>query len=590
MDPPLDPPLALMDQPLVLPQAPPIHSNQYPMITRTRDGTRKPKTYSAVRHPLPTTLPLEPTTYKTVATNPNWVKAMEFEYNALLRNNTWSLVLFHPSMNIIGTKWIYRLKLDVQGNVDRYKARLVAKGYTQRPVYDFEETFSPVVKHGTVCLVLSLAVCLNWPLHQLDVTNAFLHGELQETIYIQQPVGFIDPAKPTHVCRLHKALYGLKQAPRVWFQKFTNFLQTLGFIGCPHDPSFFIWHQNDHTLLLLLYVDDLVLTGNCSALISALIRRLSSVFTMKDLGQLHLFLGVQVSRQPDRLFLSQTRYALQLLHRFGLQHSKPILSPLAAGVQLFKGDSALLPDPTLFRQMVGSLQYLTLSRPDLAHAVSHVCQFMHSPTVRHMEAVKRIFRYVKGSTNLGLHISPGSPYSLRAYSDADWAGCPDTRRSVTGYTLFFGPNLVSWGSKKQPTVSRSSSEAEYRALAATATEVMWFVHLLRMFGISLAMPPVLHCDNSSAIHLARHSVFHSRTKHIGIDVHFICEQVQALRLAVAHISGQRQLADIFTKSLPIQRFLELRRKLLVLPPPMSLRGAVSKDRQLPATAPPVDHG
>ncbi|XP_020270978.1 uncharacterized protein LOC109846165 [Asparagus officinalis] len=275
------------------------------------------------------------------------------------------------------------------------------------------------------------------------------------------------------------------------------------------------------TILVLLYVDDLIITGTHDHLLSRLIRRLSSEFDMKDLGALNLFLGMQVVRNHDSLILSQTQYALTLLHRFGLSGVKPIKSPLEVGLQLSSLAPDPLPDHTIYRQMVGSLQYLTMTRLDLTYAVNHVCQFMQKPCSSHLAAVKRIFRYVKGTLSLGLRFSKDDSLQIRAFSDVDWAGCPDSQRSTTGYVVFLGQNLLSWGSKKQSTISRSSAEAEYRALASTTTEVLWFLHMLRFLRVDLSNPPLLLYDNISAIHMSKNSVFHSRTKNIGIDVHFI---------------------------------------------------------------------
>ncbi|KAK8957728.1 hypothetical protein KSP39_PZI001284 [Platanthera zijinensis] len=250
-------------------------TSTHPMVTRSRVGTRRPKALYASRHPISLALlsmvsehPPEPSTYRQAAADPNWVRAMEEEFAALRRNRTWSLVPFTPSMNVIGCKWVYKVKHKADGSIERYKARLVAQGFNQREGFDFTETFSPVVKSSTVRLVLSLAISRDWRLRQLDVKNAFLHGDLQEIVYLKQPPGFIDPTRPRHVCRLHKALYGLRQSPRAWYNRFATSLRQLGFIICPHDTSLFLWRHGADIILILLYVDDLIITGSHTDFIS----------------------------------------------------------------------------------------------------------------------------------------------------------------------------------------------------------------------------------------------------------------------------------------------------------------------------------
>lgn len=367
-------------------------------------------------------------------------------------------------------------------------------------------------------------------------------------MYLAQPPGHEDPVFPQHVCLLHKALYGLKQAPRAWYMKFSNYIQSMGFLRCPYDQSLFYQRQGADILILLIYVDDILVTGNSSSKISDFILHLSSVFNMKDLGDIHYFLGLQIARDETTLTVTQTRYLVSLLQKFGLAGAKPVATPLASGTLLTATDGALLKDPTLYRQLVGSLQYLTLTRPDISYSVHRVCQYMHAPREPHLIAAKRIFRYLKGTLNLGLHLVHTPLIALHGFCDADWAGCHDDRRSTSGFAIYMGNNLLSWGAKKQATVSRSTAEAEYRALASTTAELMWFMNLLQSIGYHLP-PPKLYCDNISAVTMAKNPVFHHRTKHIEIDVHFVREQVARGDLLLEHVAGPDQIADIFTKPL-----------------------------------------
>lgn len=312
--------------------------------------------------------------------------------------------------------------------------------------------------------------------------NAFLHGDLHETVYLRQPPGFVDPAKPDHLCLLHKSLYGLKQAPHAWFQRLSKVLHQLGFTGSKTDPSLFIYKSAGTILYMLVYVDDIILTGNRSAAIDIVVEQLSSTFALQDMGALSYFLGIEVKSTGPDLLLSQKKYTLKVLNKAGLSQCKPANSPCSPSVHLSLGDSPCYDNPVRYRQTVGALQYLTLTRPDIAFAVNKVCQFMHSPTKNHWSAVKRILRYLQGTQDHGLLFQRNSELILHAYTDADWAGCPDDRRSIGGFAIYLGSNLISWAARKQRAVSRSSTESEYKALADTVVELTW---LESLFCVSL---------------------------------------------------------------------------------------------------------
>ena len=544
-------------------------TNPHPMVTRSRAGVSKPNPKYALTVTYDPTL-LEPTCYTQAAKSEEWRKTMGAEFNALQQSGTWSLVQPTSNMNILPNKWVFKIKKRSDGTIERYKARLVANGFHQQEGIDYTETFSLVVKHSTIRIILALAVNHKWPIRQLDVQNAFLHGILSEEVYMRQPSGFIDPNYPNHVCKLHKSLYGLKQAPRQWFTRFSDYLEELGFCESKADYSLFTFHKGDLLIILLIYVDDILITGTSSSYIFSLIQNLGRLFSMKDLGPLHYFLGLEAVYSTTGLHLTQTKYTMDLLFRTKFQDVKPISSPANAGKKLSLYDGDPLSDPTEFRSVVGALQYLTLTRPDICFAVNQVCQFLHQPTTHHWTAVKRILRYLKDTPDHGLFYQPGS-LLLEAYSDADYAGCPDDRHSTGGYCVYLGHNPISWSAKKQRTVSRSSTEAEYRQLAYTAAELSWIRSLFKDLGIRLSTPRIW-CDNISSISLASNPVFHARTKHLEVDYHYVRDKVVRKELEVCYLSTTDQVADIFTKGLSKSRFLLLTNKLMVRSRPISLRG------------------
>ena len=440
-----------------------------------------------------------------------------------------------PGVNVVTGKWIYRHKLLADGSLDRYKARWVLQGFTQRPSVDYDETFSPVVKPAIVRVVLSLALSQNWPIHQLDVKNTFLHGTLTETVYCVQPSGFVDSSCSDFVCRLNKSLYGLKQAPRAWHHRFASHLVSLGFVETKSDTSLFLYRRGPDTAYLLLYVDDIVLTASSAGFLKHIIAAFQREFAMMDMGQMHHFLGISVTRSADGLFLSQRSTPVDL-------HSK------------LSADGPLVSNATQYRSLAGALQYLTFTRPDIAFAVQQICLYMHDPREPHLAALKRILRYLQGTLSLGLTMRRSSPAGLIVYTDADWAGCPDTRRSTSGYAVFLGDNLVSWSSKRQHMVSRSSAEAEYRVVANGVAEATW----LRQLLLELRHPPrratLVYCDNISVVYLSGNPVQHQRTKHVEIDLHFVREKVALGHVWVLHVPTTSQYADIFTKGLPTSLF------------------------------------
>ncbi|KAJ0443321.1 putative RNA-directed DNA polymerase [Helianthus annuus] len=349
---------------------------------------------------------------------------MDIEFNALITNATWELV--PPSHHKpIGCKWVFRIKRRPDGSIEKYKARLVAKGFLHEYGKDYFETFSPVTKPVTIRTVLAIALSQNWPLRQLDVTNAFLHGTLHEDVYMIQPPGYENPDFPNHLCHLRKSLYGLKQAPRAWYMELTNFLLELGFRKSVADPSLFIYSHDGIISYFLVYVDDIVLTGSSDTFVQHIIRSLSKKIYIKDLGMLHHFLGIEVISTTNGLFLSQHAHIQNLLTKFKMDGAKHVTTPLNSTEPLSPVDGSPHVDPTPYRQLVGSLQYLAFTRPDISFSVNKLSQYMHNPTQLHWQALKRVLRYLKGTIHHRLFLNRGSPITLTAFTDSNWGGITD---------------------------------------------------------------------------------------------------------------------------------------------------------------------
>ncbi|GJX04059.1 retrovirus-related pol polyprotein from transposon TNT 1-94 [Tanacetum coccineum] len=434
----------------------------------------------------------EPNSYSQAVNDPKWVEAMEKELKALETNDTWVLTELPDGCKAISSKWVYKIKYYADGTVERYKARLVIRGFDQKEGVDYKHTFSPVAKAATVRVLIAIATAKGWPLHQLDINNAFLHGFVDEEIYMKPPEGYTK-ASQGQVCKLNKSLYGLKQASRQWNQELSKFLVTLGFKQSKHDYSLFVKAQGDLFTVALVYVDDILLTGNSVQDIQNTKLALDSKFTIKDLGLARYFLGIELCNTENGTFLHQRKYVLDLLKDAGLTATKPTPFPLPQNMKLSLDKGKLISNPESYRRLVGRLLYLSMTRPDISYAVQHLSQFVSSPKEPHLQAATHLLRYLKGSINKGLFYPVQSNLKIAGFSYADWASCLMTRKSLTGYCIFLGHSLVSWKTKKQATVSRSSTEAEYRSMAATTCELVWLTYLLKDLHINVQVPITLFC-------------------------------------------------------------------------------------------------
>ncbi|CAM8999896.1 unnamed protein product [Rhodiola kirilowii] len=485
---------------------------------------------------------------------------MQEELEEFARNDVWDLVPRPDGVNVIGRKWIFKNKSDASGNITRNKARLVAQGYTQIEGIDFEETFAPVARLEAIRLLLALACHLKFRLFQMDVKSAFLNGFLNEEVFIAQPKGFEDPHHPASVYHLKKALYGLKQAPRAWYERLTVFLVNHGYVRGGVDKTLFVKHTRSDFIIAQIYVDNIVFGSNTQKLVDQFIEQMQKEFKMSMVGEMNYFLGLQVTQKEDGIFISQSKYAKNLIKKFDLEKASHKRTPAATHIKITKDEAGTKVDQTLYRSMIGSLLYLTASRPDIAYVVGVCARYQADPKESHLLQVKRIIKYVCRTTDFRIWYTKDTNPHLVGYCDADWAGNAKDRKSTSGGCFFLGNNLVSWFSKKQNSISLSTAEAEYIAAGSSCTQLLLMKQMLSEYGVKQE-EMTLYCDNMSAISISKNPVQHSRTKHIDIRHHFIRELVEQKVVTLMHVTTDKQLADIFTKPLDAAQFETLRSSL-----------------------------
>ena len=442
---------------------------------------------------------------------------------------------------------------------DKYKARLVAKGYSQQYGIDYAEVFAPVARLNTIRMVISLAAHKGWDIFQLDVKSAFLHGEINEKVFVDQPPGYEKKGHESKVYRLKKALYGLKQAPRAWYSRIESYFVQEGFNKCPHEHTLFIKIGDGGKILInYLYVDDLIFTGNDEGMFNKFKKSMMTEFDMTDLGKMRYFLGIEVLQKDDGIFICQRKYAHEILERFHMGQCNSVKNPIIPGFKPTRDEGGVQVDSTLYKQIVGSLMYLTATRPDLMFAVSLISRYMEHPTESHVMAAKRILRYIKGTTSFGMFYKKGGVAELFGYTDNDYAGDQNDRKSTSGYVFMMNSTAVSWSSKKQPVVTLSTTEAEFIAATSSACQVIWLRRILKCLNYTQSGPTVVYCDNISAIKLSKNLVMHGRSKHIDIRFHFLRDLVKDEVIELTYCSTRDQIADITTKPLKIEAFLKLR--------------------------------
>ncbi|WVZ75490.1 LOW QUALITY PROTEIN: hypothetical protein U9M48_023536 [Paspalum notatum var. saurae] len=479
----------------------------------------------------------EPQDVSHALSDPNWVNAMHEELENFERNHVWDLVEPPPNCRPIGTKWVFKNKQGEDGMVVRNKVRLVAHGFCQKEGIDYEETFAPVARLEAIRILLAFAASKGFKLQQMDVKSAFLNGFIEEEVYVRQPPGFESAKFPDQVYKLRKALYGLKQAPRAWYAMLKSFLLKYGFVMGSVDKTLFLLSRGGDTLII--YVDDIIFGGSSHALVSSFAEQMSREFEMSLMGELQFFLGLQIKQGPEGTFVHQAKYTRDILKKFEMGDSKPMTTPMSINTALDADEDGEAVDQKEFRGMIGSLLYLTATRPDIQFAVCLCARYQASPRTSHRQAVKRIFR---------------------GFSDADHAGCRIDSKSTSGTCQLLGTSLVSWSSRKQASVSLSTTEAEYIAAASCCSQLLWMKATLSDFGLRFGKIPLL-VDSTSAISVAKNPILHSRTKHIDVRFHFLRDHYEKGDIDLVHVASENQLADIFTKPLEFGAFVRLRGEL-----------------------------
>ena len=490
-----------------------------------------------------------------------WLNAMNEEMESLHANDVWDLIELPKGRKAIGSKWVFKLKVNAEGVVERYKARLVAQGFSQKFGEDYDETFCPVVRHESIRTLIALAVQNGLKLHQMDITTAFLNGELKEDVYMKQPEGFTVKGQEDLVCRLKRSIYGLKQSGRCWNNTLDEELKKMGFVQSTSDPCIYVASEGE-MCIVAIYVDDIIVGAKTDDRIMQVKRDLCKRFKAKDMGELHHFLGMKIiqNQNTGEVWIGQPVYTQDVLEKFHMIDANPVSTPLDVSSKLMHAsDDSDTVDVQLYQSAVGSLLYLSVAtRPDIAFAVSNVAKYCAKPSKQHWIAVKRIMRYLKGTLNYGLRYASSHNTQCVGFSDADFAGDIDDRKSTTGYMFQMCGAAISWRSKKQTCVALSTAEAEYVALASAGQEALWIRGLLSDMRSTPTGPTVMFEDNQSTISMVNNPQYHGRTKHVDIKFHFIQELSKTETVQIKYCCSDDMIADMLTKGLPREQFIKLR--------------------------------
>lgn len=484
---------------------------------------------------------------------------MDSEYTSLVENKTWILVPRPENKKVLSNRWVFKTKFNQKGEIQKFKARLVVRGHTQREGIDYEEVFAPVSRYETIRTLLAASVNEEMHVHQMDVVSAYTQGELSDEVYMEQPEMYAQKGEEK-VCKLLRPLYGLKQSGREWYKTFDKYVTNNGGKRTMADPCLYVFDECHDQVIMLIYVDDLILASKKVENLERVKSKLKSAFKMVDLGPIHDILGIGVERQglTGSICLSQKKYIKELVAKFNMEDAKPTSTPMETNMKITKEMSPKSEDERAemkkrpYRELVGGLIYLAnATRPDIAFAAGTLSRFCTDPGEVHWSLAKRVLRYLTGTSHYNIKYIKNKNDALAAYTDSDWAGDVDDRKSCTGNVIMLANGPISWKSKKQASVALSTMEAEYAALAEMSREIIYVKRLLTYMGFEKFVKDSInvYCDNQSAIELSKNAVFHKRSKHIDISFHFTRELIEKKVITIQYLRTELMIADIFTKSL-----------------------------------------
>ena len=496
-----------------------------------------------------------------------WIDAMKDELKSMEQNEVWDLVKLPEGCKRVGCKWVFKTKRDSYGNIERHKARLVAKGYTQKDGIDYKETFSPVSKKDSLRIIMALVAHYDLELHQMDVKTAFLNGNLEEEVYMDQPEGFSVKGKEDMVCKLKRSIYGLKQASRQWYLKFNDTITSFGFKENIVDRCIYLKISGSKFIFLVLYVDDVLLATNDLGLMHDTKNFLSNNFEMKDMGEASYVIGIEIFRDRSQglLGLSQKAYINKVLERFGMQNCSASVVPIQ------KGDKFSLnqcPKNELehrhmenipYASIVGSIMYAqTCTRPDISFVVGMLGRYQSNPGLDHWKAAKKVLRYLQGTKDHMLIYRRSNQLEVIGYSDSDYAGCIDTRKSTFGYIFLLVRRAISWKSAKQSVIAASTMETEFVACFEATIQGLWLRNFISRLGVvdSISKPLKIYCDNSAAVFFSKNDKYSKGAKHMELKYLSVKEEVQKQTVSIQHISTNYMIADPLTKGLAPKVFNE----------------------------------
>jgi hypothetical protein len=527
----------------------------------------------------------EPKSFQQAMSGPDtdkWYKAAAIEMQVHLDNGTWELLKLPAGRKAIGSKWVFKIKRNADGSIERYKARVVAQGFSQRPSINFTETFAPTTKWAALCSIFALAAFEDLELESVNISNAYLNGELKDVeVYMQQPEGF-KVKNSSWAAKLQKGLYGMKQGGCCWYKKLDQVLQGEGFRRLRSNASIFVWKDADSKVIVPVFVDNITLASKSKPKIQMLKTMLAKHFKLRNLGASKQLLGVEIlcNRAKGELGLTQRGYARDILARFGLSDCRPVSTPLDPGTRLDASLAPSMPAEVAFMHTVdyvsavGALMYLAIvTRPDIAYAVGVLCRFMANPGPEHWKAAKHLLRYVAGTIDFCLlyKLDPNVLNLFRTFSNADLAGNVDTGRSTTGCVVKMGTGAVSWSSKLQSIAALFTTEAEFVTAVSAGQELIWMSQLLAKLGYDTSGAVPLLMDNQSAIQVARNPKHHGRMKHLNLHYFWLCNEVVKGHLALRYIPTAEMAADILTKALACVKVKTAREQLGLFPIPKDLR-------------------